>query len=302
VEPPSTGMTGQLPSQAPASLQQQAEASQAAASASGLEDASAKARVGFDQPLPAGPAQLGQGSTPALLREPGTEIPSKVPAVPSAPPSPNSGMDDLKQFLFPGPPDTSNTFPPPRVFQKNPNPPLLNPLREEQKVQGELKNWDDWAVQQAIHINDAPPDYPLATERAMLNSGAIQQYAPELLARYNSDPVFRERVDMRLQTTNQLMAFDYYQGLADAHKQAILAYQAELEKLAAAGKIDKLTPLEDQFRLHPERRQIVQAAWDRVSAEEKAAEDNARADGLSKVDKAYQSTFQLIRSQAALPE
>jgi len=304
VQPPSTGMTGQLPSEAPAPLQQQAEASQAAASAGGLEDASAKARVGFDQPLPPGPAQLGQGSTPALLREPGTAIPSSaIPPALAPPPSPNSGMDDLKEFLFPGPSSAqSNTFPPPRLFPQDPNPPLLNPLREEQKVQTELKAWDDWAVQRAVHINDRPDDYPVATERALLNTSAVQQYAPELLVRYKSDHAFQQSIDDQLQYANEHVAFDYYQGLADAHKQAILAYQAELEKLAAAAKIDKLTPLEDQFRLHPERRQVVQDAWDRVSADEKAAEDKARTDGLSKVDKAYQSTFQLIRGQAAQPQ
>ena len=49
------GLSGQLPANAPASLQQQSVASQAAASAPTLEDASYQARAGFDRPLGSGP-------------------------------------------------------------------------------------------------------------------------------------------------------------------------------------------------------------------------------------------------------
>jgi chorismate mutase len=86
---------------------------------------------------------------------------------------------------------------------------------------------------------------------------------------------------------------------AEAHKAAILEFRAELDKLTAAGTLDRLVPLEDQYRLHPERRQIVQSAWDRVSAGEQAALAKAQADGSSMLDKEYQFAFQLIRGEAA---
>ena len=201
----------------------------------------------------------------------------------------------MLEFLFPATPAPAGPFP------KNPNAPLLNPLREQQKVNAELKAWDDWAVERAVHVSDPPKDplYPAQTEKQLLNGSAVKEYAPELLSRYQNDPAFRKDVDLRLQYTNDLAALDYYKGLAEAHKAAILAYQAELEKLAAAGKIDKLTPLEEQYRLHPERQQLVQAAWQRVSAGEQAAEEKARQRGLANVDKEYRSIFQLIRGEAA---
>jgi hypothetical protein len=204
-------------------------------------------------------------------------------------------MEDLK-FLFPD--SRSATF-----FPKNPNPPRMNPLREEKDLQVELKHWDEWAVQRATHIHDKPADelYPVATERALLNTSAVKQYAPELLGRYNTDTAFRQNVDLRLQYAEEHVALDYYQGQADAHKAAILSFRAELEKLAATGKIDKLVPLENQYLLHPERRQIVQSAWERVSADEQTALEKAQADGLSKVDKEYQFVFQLIRGESAAP-
>jgi thymidylate synthase len=141
--------------------------------------------------------------------------------------------------------------------------------------------------------------YPFATERRILNTSAVKQYAPELLARYGSDAAFRQSVDLRLQYTNENVAFAYYQGQAEAHKAAILAFQSELEKLSAAGKLDKLTPLLDQFQQHPERRQIVQSVWDRISVEEQAGVEKAKAEGSSKLEKEYQFAFQLIRGEAA---
>jgi hypothetical protein len=95
------------------------------------------------------------------------------------------------------------------------------------------------------------------------------------------------------------VALDYYQGLADVHKATILAFHVELDKLAAAGKLDERVSLEDQYRLHPERRQIVQAAWDRASANEESTLAKAQADGSGKLDKQYQFVFQLICKDAA---
>jgi hypothetical protein len=305
---PLPGTTGQPSAQALGPLQQQAAASQAAAAAPVLEDASAKARVGFDQSLGPAPVQLGAASsTPSTLRPPGTAgTANRAPAAPStAPPSATSAQaptppqvanDWVKQFLFPG----SQSAGP---FPRNPNPQLTNPLRDEKDLQAELKTWDDWAIQRATHIYDKPADklYPADTERAELNTSAVKQYSPEVLGRYNTDTAFRQNVDLRLQYAAEHVALDYYQCLAEAHKAAILAFHAELENLAAAGKLDERVSLEDQYRLHPERRQIVQSAWARVSAGEQTALAKAQADGSSKLDKEYQFVFQLIRGETVQP-
>ena len=125
--------------------------------------------------------------------------------------------------------------------------------------------------------------------------------ANELVARYDSDAAFRESVDVRLRYTNERIALAYYQELAQAHKAAVLAFQAELEKLVASGKINKLVRLEDQYRLHPERRQLVQAVWDRIAADEQASLAKANAEGRAKLDKEYELTFQIIRRLAGGP-
>jgi hypothetical protein len=92
---------------------------------------------------------------------------------------------------------------------------------------------------------------------------------------------------------------DYYRSLAKVHKDAILALQAELEKLVAAGKIDRLIPIEEQYRLHPERRALVQTVQDTVNANGQAALEKARAVGNQRLDSAYSDLFHLIRDQAA---
>jgi hypothetical protein len=308
--PPPTPITPQTAAQPIAALQQQANASQAAAAAPTLEDASAKARVGFDTAQGPGPVPMGAANQPAAL-QPSQQLssPSASPAVaayraPIAPPAtsqqgapPPVTSAWVKQYLFPANQPSS-------PFPSNPNPPLNNPLREEQKQQADLKAWDDWAIQRATHINGSHTEpgqiaYPQGTVQAELNRSAVQQYAPELLNRYNTDAAFRQSVDVRLQYTNENVALAYYQGLAEAHKAAILEFHAEIDQLTAAGKLDRLTPLEEQYRLHPERRQLVQSAWDRASADEQAALTKAQADGNAKVDKEYQFVFQLIRGQAA---
>ncbi|HEY7585234.1 MAG TPA: hypothetical protein VH866_01850 [Candidatus Deferrimicrobiaceae bacterium] len=276
------GLSGPLPADAPAPLQQQAVASQAAASAPAPEDASDQARAGFDRPLGSAP--------PVLLETPRT--------TPSIPPTPIGGLDadSIARGGLPYIPK-----PPARSFPKNPGPQLLNPLREEQRVQAELKAWDDWAVQRATSIFDKPEDplYPASMERAILNTDAVKEYAPELLARYESDPSFRQRVDLRLRYATEVAALDYYQLQADAHKAAVLSYQAELEKLAAAGSLDRLVPLEEQLRLHPERRQLVQAVRERISAEEEAALEKAWAAGGARLREEFQYVFRLIRGEAS---
>jgi hypothetical protein len=110
---PAPGMTGQPSPQALTPLQQQADASQAAGAASGLEEASAKARVGFDQPLGPSPAKLeGANSAPSLLRSSATEITTAhvstvTPPVPGK--EPRVASNWVTQFLFPG--SQSGPFP-----------------------------------------------------------------------------------------------------------------------------------------------------------------------------------------------
>ncbi len=283
-------------------LQQQAAASQSAAAAPNLEGASAQAGAGFDQPAgqpSAGPVAL-TGTTPALLRPP---EPPPTPNYPT-PPSPTvdalasapaaSVLDQIRQYLFPLSPAGARPFP------KDPNPPLRNPLRDEQQLQVLFKAWDHWAIERATHVSDpaAASQYPSATERMMLNASAVQQYAPELLARYNSDPAFRQRIDERLARANDVVALEYYQAIADAHKAAIQLYQEELEKLMDSGKLDRSKSLEDQFERHPDRRQLVQDARERVDVSEEAALFNAQSQLSGQMSKEYQCAFQLIRGES----
>jgi len=174
-------------------------------------------------------------------------------------------------------------------------------LREEQRVEAELKAWDDWAVQRAIHVFDKPenPSYPASMERAVLGTAAVKEYAPELLSLYESDPSFRQRVDKRLRFAMEEVALHCYKLQADANKAAILAYRTELEKLAAAGKLDRLVPLEDQIRHHPERWQLVDAAWQRINAEKEAALEKARTLGSGRLREEYRQVFLFIRSEAS---
>ena len=110
--PAAPGMSGQLPKSAPASLQQQSTASQAAASAPTLEDASDKARAGFDRPLKAAP--------PVRLETTGT--------TPSIPPLPYDGIDAdaAARYMLP-----TYVPPPAGPFPRNPGPRLQNPLHKE---------------------------------------------------------------------------------------------------------------------------------------------------------------------------
>ncbi len=297
-----------LPTQPVNSLQEQANSSQSAAASPVLEDASAKARVGFDTTSVPGPVQLGAANTPASIPPPQAS-PSNpsVSAAPAnlahTPPPSTPGPDytphkvgDSILFLFPA--DQPSKF-----FPRDPNPPLNNPLREDQKQQDELKAWDDWAIQRATHINDSHTEpgqiaYPQGTVQAELNRNAVQQYAPELLNRYNTDTAFRQSVDLRLQYTNENVALAYYHGLADAHKSAILEFHTELDQLRAAGKLDRLAPLAEQYRLHPERLKLVHPPGIALLPMATALA-KAQADGNARVDKEYQFVFQLIRGQAA---
>lgn len=300
---PVSSSTDQPPPLTLGALKQQADASQAAASATVPEDSSAKARVGFDHPIGTAPVQLGKiGTTPMIPAPPRTAASVNRPPIATSAATEQSthappAEDWIKLYLFPGEPSPSS-----RVFPKNPNPPLTNPLRDEKKLQAELKAWDDWAVQRSVHASAPPEDelYPSGTERKILNTNTVKQFAPQLLDRYNSDIAFRQRVDSWLQQVNEKVAFDYYQELANAHKGALLDYQAELGKLAAAGKLDARIALEDQYRLHPERRQLVQSVWSRISAREQAALEQALANVGGKLDKEYRIAFERILKDDAL--
>jgi len=314
VTPADPGPSGLPTAAVPASLQPQAAASQSAAAAPVPEDASAKARAGFDQPLPSPVLEVHlNSSTPALLSQPQPTAPS-VRVAPLPPPAPSvantqpaattpkspvsskgSDTDQILATLFPFTPPASGPFP------SNPNPLLRNPLLDDQHVKAELKGWDKWANECFLHMSDAPADpmYPQATVRMDLNSSVIKQFAPELLVRYKTDAAFRQNLDQRIQFATESVGLDYYRSLAKVHKDAILALQAELEKLAAAGKIDRLIPIEEQYRLHPERRALVQTVQDTVNANGQAALEKARAVGNQRLDSAYSDLFRLIRDQAA---
>ena len=284
------------------SLQRQAQASQSAAGASTPEGTSSMARAGFDTPLGGQPVQLnGNSSTPALLYSPSPvpsprPAPGPQPAPTAAYPPPSKVSDDVIQYLF-SPNRVATPFP------RDPNPQLNNPLREDVRLQAQLKMWDDWAHQQATHIHDSPPVvggtvFPGATVEANLYRDAIQHYAPELLNRYDNDAAFRLDVNHRLQNANDRIALQYYQLQADVHKLSVLAFQEELDRLVADGRLDKLTPLGYQLAQNPQLQLVVQAARDRVNASEQAGLSQAQVDGASRVDKEYKFVFQFIRMDA----
>ena len=296
-----SGMVQPLTAGAVQRVEQQAAISQEAAHAPGLEGASVRARVGFDTAgsPPAGAPPIA-GTTPQILR-PDETVPvirhSEPPAPVKGPATaerPMTGDEEVQAFLFPA------TSPQPSVFPADSNPHLKNPLRERALVEAEEKNWDDWATQQAVNFRgQTGEDRATATiQIAALNEAALKEYAPELLSRYQSDAVFRERTDTRLDAANQLLALHYYDDIADAHKAAIAAREAGMQKLADESKIELLTPLESQYKLHPERRAIVDAMEQQISAQEKAAVKKAKSDADARMENEYRSLFKMIRAEA----
>jgi hypothetical protein len=279
-------------------LQQQADVSQAAANDTNAEDASAKARVGFDTPQGPGSVQVGTGTTPELLREPGTAIrPEDMPAPVAAPPPPGALSPEEKyailKLLFPAP---ESRWP----GARNPDEPLDNPLREEQSLKADLEGWDRWAVERAKGLPETAPDPILSVAEwslfyKPLDRVAVAEFAPDLLNRFDSDGEFSYELSMRLRAAERRLMLPYYRAQAEVHKAAALARQAEMEKLAADGKIERLAPLSDQFRRHPERKAIVWAVWDRLAAEKAAALEKARAHFSPLIDKEHQAVFNAIR-------
>ncbi len=282
--PTVSGLSGQLPANAPTRLQRQPVASQAAASAQTLEDASYQARAGFDRPL---------GSAPPVR----LEATRTTPSIPPTPP-PIYGLDaDEVSMSW----HTSLAGRHGGPLPKLPGPQFLNPSQEEQREKAELKAWDDWAVQSAAHVFDKSenPLYTAEMEKAVFNTAAVKEHAPELFVWYKRDPLFRQEVDLKLRFATEKAVLGYFQVLANAHKDAAMAYRAELEKLAAAGKLDRLVPLEEQLRLHPERRQLVQALRDRISAEEKSSLGKAWSYWFDRLREEHQYVFRLIRGEAS---
>jgi hypothetical protein len=88
---PAPLMSPQTAAQPVTSLQRQANTSQATATATALEDASMKARAGFDTPLgTAATPPVVNNSTPSKLGSRGTAVTNRVPAAQSAPPNPTT--------------------------------------------------------------------------------------------------------------------------------------------------------------------------------------------------------------------
>jgi hypothetical protein len=287
--------SGELPP-AIVALEQQADASRAAADTTDADAASARARAGFDQPPEPGPVQVGADTTPALLREPGTAIDREDLPPPAAPPPPpgTSGPPsredtvDVLKMLFPAP---ESKWP----GAADPNAPLNNPLREEQSLRAELKWWDDWAVLRAKRPPDEAGDPLSVSLDRMIDRSAVEDYAPDLLNRFDNEPGFGYELSIRLRAAEDKVRLPYYQAQAEVHKAAVLALQAEMEKLAEAGTIERLAPLFDQFRRHPEREAIVRAVRARIAAEERAALEKAASDFAPIIDKEYHAVFRAIR-------
>lgn len=290
--------TADAETQAITALQQQAEASRSAAGAANAEDASAKSRVGFDTPVVPPPVQLGTETTPTLLREPGTAIsrenvplPAPAPPPPGTPtaPLPEETIDFVKK-AFPVP---ESRWP----GAKNPDAPLNNPLREEASLRAELKWWDEWAVLRAKRVvpEETPGDVIALSLAGMPDRSIVERYAPDLLARFVSEPGFGPELNARLRAAEDKVLLPYYRAQAEAHKAGVLALQAEMEKLAAAGTIERLAPLYDQFRRHPEREPIVRAARERIVAETQEALQKAFTDFAPLIDQEYQAVFKAIR-------
>jgi hypothetical protein len=279
-----------------ASMQPQPESP---ASAPTPEAASANARAGFESAAGSSVAPINStNAAPALPRAPGKtddvypSAPSGSVAAPAAVPD-----SDIK-FLFPDA-NAAGSFQSP--FPNNPNMPLNNPLRLDEEQQAEMKSWDNWAQNQALSVG--LPSYITDVFRKTMQQfdrDDVQKYAPELLARYDSDPAFRKSVDERIEATYSIAALDYYQLQADAHKAALDEYRTGLDKLMAAGKLDRLTPLGEQLS-DPEKRKILQSLWDDTSAFESKALDQARAQGQLRIDREYGYMFQLIRNGELTP-
>lgn len=336
------GQNAPAPGQPPLQMRQHADASQAAATATSLEDASARARTGFEtstapvvdlRHLPVGEPTTAKPGAGAGNNETGptgstaprlsTSQPPPPPWsagqntgsasswTPHAAPSPSSFSvssasgsdllllfpaspgklpeDDLiRTFLFPGQKSVS-------PFPTNPDRPLVNPLRTEADLQAELKRWDDWAVQRTIHVADGNGTV-VGDE---LNRGVIQQYAPDLLGRFKADAAFHTDMVVRLNMAAQLAAIDYYQGLADGHKAAILTYQRGIEELQKKDVLSIGVPLEEQFITHPERQGMVQAIRDRAAAVETQSVQQAEATGHRRLDEEYRRVFDIVRAEAA---
>ncbi len=329
------------------------------------EALSANARAGFDTPVAFNPPTSDtpvrlQGNTPALLREPGTEMdtlrtsrPAQAPPPPQNTPSGTSPGgaspgaatsgpaptgstgpageavpgENLK-FLFP--PDPKNDlrflFPPTEpvpkdnltflfppwhggasnryssLFPKRPanDRPFLNPLWEEEAVKNQLELWDYWAkamISQANRELDVRFSYSaLLHER---QRELVQKFAPDLLDRYDTDASFRGHVDDRLNNSARDAALAYYSAEAEAHKEAVLQYQAEMHRLEREGRLDHLVPLEEQYAQHPDRRQLVESVRQSVLKNEKAAVQKAHTDVTGWLQKQYRSDFELMRADYA---
>jgi hypothetical protein len=278
------------------SLQQQAGAAQAAAAAPTPEAVASQANIDFNSATGSSAVPLNStNAAPALLRAPDTTndvYPSAPPRAPAA--SAGSAPSDIK-LLFP---DTSTAGSFQSPFPKNPNMPLDNPLRLDEEQQAELKSWDDWAQKQALGVG--MQSNPLGIAMQQFDRDAVRQYAPELLARYDTDPAFRQSVDARIEAASGVAAMDYWQLQADAHKAALVEYRSELDKLMAAGELDRLTPLGEQLS-DPGKGKILQALWNNTSAYEGNALEQARANGQLRIDKEYRYIFQLIRNDSVQP-
>lgn len=270
----------------------------AVAEASGPEAASEKARVGFDQPSSLPP--------PVQVQQP-------VPHVPAAPTTgETNGVHPAHGAPVPSPDVSQNAIQAPNakdldlLFQdgeksrwpgpKNPGLPLMNPVWEEEKLVRQLKSWDDWATKTALQ--DTNLSGPPQLGESELDRQIVQQYAPQLLGRFEQDKQFHADTVLRIKVATEQARLEYYQQIADAHKTALLRYRAEIQTLEDKGVLEKGMGLEDQVQRHPERREIIDATYKRVHADEDVAVDKAKASGSVILDKEYRTLFAIVVEQA----
>ena len=220
-------------------------------------------------------------------------------------PEPQAGVvqfpseDDLR-FLFDAAfPNDGPQWPGP----KDPNYPLINPLREQAQFQQDLKRWDDWAFQTALDRTPRTDDFsyvgsPAQAADEKFHSEAVQKYAPEVFERYRQDEAFHHYVDVILLSADFDSKLDYYQGIANAHKAAILASRDGLRKLEDAGELERGMGIPDQEQRHPAVIPKVQAVYVAATNEEDAEVARARTNAGSIIDGHYRSEFDHIQQRA----
>ena len=234
---------------------------------------------------------------PDTLKEPAPKPPA---APPSTPPSaagvraPQLPEESVLRFLFP---EEESKWPGP----KDPNFPLINPLREEAIYQRQLKQEDAWALEITMRLRRPPggPSILDGMQEDTLHGQSVQQYAPDLFDRYQRDSDFHNYVNIMLGYADDLATGDYYQGIADAHKAGIVGYHDRLKKLEEVGILAPGMGIPEQEQRHPGLIPVVEDAETASYKEGQAQLAKARANGGKILDLYYRLEFDIIKRKAA---